>query len=126
MSLDLPDSVVVGKNGAYWRHFVDRGPESNGSWYSMCPVSEDNDPVEPVATFVNADDVARLLFELGFPYDVQIRDSDGDVVLPPLPVMEALIDEWRLYDAKDDTPEIREEYRDSFAVELGCDPWEDR
>ena len=40
----LPERVVVGANGAYWRHF--------GDGYSMCPVSEDNDPVEVVAVYV--------------------------------------------------------------------------
>ena len=41
---ELPERVVVGANGAYWRDF--------GTHYSMCPVSEDNDPVEVVATYV--------------------------------------------------------------------------
>lgn len=41
---DLPERVVVGENGAYWRDY--------GDSYSMCPVSEDNDPVVPVATYV--------------------------------------------------------------------------
>ena len=40
---DLPDRVVVGANGAYWRAYVDH--------YSMCPVSTDNDPVEVVAVY---------------------------------------------------------------------------
>ena len=40
----LPRRVVVGANGAYWRDF--------GTHYSMCPVSDDNDPVEPVETFI--------------------------------------------------------------------------
>lgn len=42
----LPQRVVVGKNGAYWRDY--------GDGYSMCPVSEDNDPVEVVAAYVPA------------------------------------------------------------------------
>ncbi len=41
---DLPERVVVGANGAYWRDF--------GDGYSMCPVSDDNDPVTPVAVYV--------------------------------------------------------------------------
>ena len=41
---ELPERVVVGANGAYWRDF--------GTHYSMCPVSDDNDPVEAVATYV--------------------------------------------------------------------------
>lgn len=47
---DLPDRVVVGKNGAYWRNW-DTRPGVLGS-YSMCPVSTDNDPIEPVAVYV--------------------------------------------------------------------------
>jgi hypothetical protein len=42
----LPERVVVGANGAYWRDF--------GDGYSMCPVSTDNDPVIPVAVYVRA------------------------------------------------------------------------
>ncbi len=53
---DLPDRIVVGANGAYWRDY--------GDHYSMCPVSEDNDPVVSVAVYVRvaarADPVARL------------------------------------------------------------------
>lgn len=41
---DLPDRIVVGANGAYWRDF--------GEFYSMCPVSTDNDPVDVVAVYV--------------------------------------------------------------------------
>jgi len=44
--LDLPDRIVVGANGAYWRDY--------GAHYSMCPVSDDNDPVEPVAVYERA------------------------------------------------------------------------
>jgi len=43
---DLPKRVVVGANGAYWREYDDH--------YSMCPVSDDNDPVVPVAVYVRA------------------------------------------------------------------------
>ena len=39
----FPDRVVVGANGAYWRDY--------GDFYSMCPVSDDNDPVVPVAVY---------------------------------------------------------------------------
>lgn len=39
-----PWRVVVGANGAYWRDY--------GTYYSMCPVSVDNDPVVPVAIYV--------------------------------------------------------------------------
>jgi len=44
VSVDLPARIVVGANGAYWRDY--------GDYYSMCPVSTDNDPVEVVATYV--------------------------------------------------------------------------
>jgi hypothetical protein len=42
----LPERVVVGANGAYWRDY--------GQHYSMCPVSDDNDPVEVRAVYVRA------------------------------------------------------------------------
>lgn len=41
---DLPERVVVGANGAYWRDY--------GDHYSMAVVSEDNDPVNPVTVYV--------------------------------------------------------------------------
>ncbi len=40
----LPRTLVVDQNGNYWRVFEDG--------YSMCPVSTDNDPLVPVATYV--------------------------------------------------------------------------
>lgn len=43
VSESLPARVVVGANGAYWRDF--------GDFYSMCPVSTDNHPVEIVAVY---------------------------------------------------------------------------
>jgi hypothetical protein len=46
MTIDLPERVVVGANGAYWRDYADH--------YSMCPVSDDNDPIEPVAIYIRA------------------------------------------------------------------------
>ena len=49
----LPHRVVVGRNGAYWRDY--------GDHYSMCPVSEDNDPVEPVAVFTLDAEWAKTL-----------------------------------------------------------------
>ncbi len=39
----LPERVVVGANGAYWRVYSDQ--------YSMCPVSTDNDPIDVIATY---------------------------------------------------------------------------
>lgn len=45
----LPDLVVVGRDGAYWRDF--------GDFYSMCPVSTDNDPVVPIAFYVRVGQV---------------------------------------------------------------------
>jgi len=47
---NLPSRVVVGANGAYWRDYTD----SDHPGYSMCPVSEDNEPVEAVAVYVRA------------------------------------------------------------------------
>jgi len=55
----MPERIVVGKNGAYWRDF--------GTHYSMCPVSTDNDPIEPFAVYV------RATPEGTFPESVQIR-----------------------------------------------------
>lgn len=46
----LPPRVVVGRNGAFWRDY--------GDHYSMCPVSTDNDPVEPVATYLRSTQVS--------------------------------------------------------------------
>lgn len=48
----LPFRVVIGANGAYWRDF--------GAYFSMCPVSSDNDPVEEIASYVPAQEVKRL------------------------------------------------------------------
>lgn len=50
MTPNLPSRVVVGANGAYWRDYTD----SDHPGYSMCPVSEDNEPVEAVAVYVRA------------------------------------------------------------------------
>ncbi len=44
---DLPARVVVGANGAYWRDF--------GEYFSMCPVSEDNDPIVQIASYERVD-----------------------------------------------------------------------
>jgi hypothetical protein len=43
---NLPPRIVVGANGAYWRDF--------GEFYSMCPVSSDNDPVVVFAVYERA------------------------------------------------------------------------
>jgi len=40
---NLPQRIVVGANGAYWREF--------DGFYSMPVVSDDNDPVEIVAVY---------------------------------------------------------------------------
>lgn len=44
---DLPDTVVVDQQGAYWRNF--------GSHYSMCVVSTHNDPIEVQAVYARLD-----------------------------------------------------------------------
>lgn len=49
---NLPERIVVGANGAYWRYFEPDGVGTTEPFYSMCPVSSDNDPVEPVAVYV--------------------------------------------------------------------------
>ena len=48
--MDLPPRIVVDARGFYWRDY--------GDHYSMCPVSEDNEPVKPAAVYV-PDDAAR-------------------------------------------------------------------
>jgi hypothetical protein len=53
----LPERVVVGANGAYWRDFW--------THYSMCPVSEDNEPVEPMAIYVRVDDLRPAIDRRG-------------------------------------------------------------
>ncbi len=51
--VDLPTRVIVGANGAYWRDY--------SGHYSMCPVSEDNDPIEPVGVYIPLSRVEYLL-----------------------------------------------------------------
>lgn len=78
---------------------------------------------EPLAA-----ETAYFLFQLGYPFDFNVRDSDGDPVYPPVAVLDALIDEWIAFDAKNRTPrdETVADYRDLFADEIGRDPWADR
>jgi hypothetical protein len=54
---DLPARIVVGSNGAYWRDY--------GDHYSMCPVSDDNDPVEIVAIY-NRNEADATAWDRGF------------------------------------------------------------
>jgi len=69
-------------------------------------------------------ETAWFLFNLGYPYDTTVHDSDGDPVTPPLPVLDALIEEWREHEVRPDNDETRDDYRASFAIEIGRDPWE--
>lgn len=55
----IPDRVVLGANGAYWRAF-DSEPALDGL-YSMCPNSTDNDPVVPVMTFLPVTETGAAL-----------------------------------------------------------------
>jgi hypothetical protein len=55
--LDLPDRIVVGANGAYWRDY--------GDHYSMAVVSDDNDPVEIVAIY-NRQEADATAWDRGF------------------------------------------------------------
>lgn len=41
--MNLPASIVVDANGCYWRNF--------GQYFSKCPTSSDNDPIEIVAVY---------------------------------------------------------------------------
>lgn len=75
--VDLPDRIVVGANGAYWRDY--------GDYYSMCPVSEDNDPVEVVAVYERVDR-RRLLAALAEAEEIianseRFRRVAGDVAM---------------------------------------------
>jgi hypothetical protein len=67
----LPDRIVVGANGAYWRDY--------GDHYSMCPVSDDNDPVVPIATYVRLDAAppAPLTHEPGEPHRYELECPCG-------------------------------------------------
>lgn len=68
--------------------------------------------------------MAYFLFQLGYPYDMQVYDSDHAPVWPPIEVLDALILKWAEFDCKKDlTPEDIEDYQCSFAVEIGDDPW---
>lgn len=76
----LPARVVVGQNGAYWRDFTD-DPDHPG--YSMCPVSTDNDPVEPIAVYVRlAAPEAGLREEPWRPLDGHNHDGEGYPTFP--------------------------------------------
>jgi len=44
--MDLPERIIVGADGAYWRDY--------GDHYSMPPVNPDNSPVKPAAVYVRA------------------------------------------------------------------------
>lgn len=46
----LPRRIVVDQNGNYWRSF-------EPGVYSMCPVGDDNEPVEVVAVYQIADEL---------------------------------------------------------------------
>lgn len=74
---DLPERVVVGANGAYWRDY--------GDHYSMVPVSEDNDPVEVVAVYKRFD-ASDTSWDRGFAAGVQSRpETDPWDLDPDLP-----------------------------------------
>ncbi len=68
---------------------------------------------------------AYFLFHLGYPYDMNVTDSDGDPVWPSVEVLDALIDEWIAFDARNRDPreETVAEYREMFVDEIGRDPW---
>jgi hypothetical protein len=76
-----------------------------------------------------ADDkaTAYFLFNLGYPLDFATSDTDGVPVFPSRPVMDALVDEWISFDARNREPrdETVAEYREMFADEIGRDPWEE-
>lgn len=76
------------------------------------------------ARAATADGMAYFLFQLGYPFDMTVRDSDGDPVTPPVAVLDRLIEEWREHEVLPDTDETRENYRTTFAIEIGRDPWE--
>jgi hypothetical protein len=49
----LPQRVVVDENGAFWRWY--EGTDTTEDYFSMCPVSTDNDSIVEAATYVPAD-----------------------------------------------------------------------
>ena len=77
---DLPDRIVVGANGAYWRDY--------GTFYSMPPASTDNEPIDVIAVYERlapaaaSAELADMLVEDG-PRDVQLV-REWDATLPEL------------------------------------------
>jgi hypothetical protein len=57
---DLPVTIVVDENGNYWRAF--------DGFYSMCPVSTDNDPVKVAAIYTR-------LAATPAPLDVRVQEA---------------------------------------------------
>lgn len=93
-----------------------KAAQYNGYHLSNCPAARSSSDL--------IDAMAYFLFQLGYPFDTTVRDSDGDPVVPPLAVLDRLIEEWREHEVLPDTDETRENYRDAFAIEIGRDPWE--
>ena len=77
---DLPDRIVVGANGAYWRDY--------GDHYSMCVISEDNDPVEIVAIY-NRNEADATAWDRGFLAGFKARPA---VTADPREAQYAVID----------------------------------
>lgn len=72
----LPPRVVVGANGAYWRDY--------GDFYSMCPVSDDNDPVEVVAVYtLAAAEAPGRVAAFAERWRGYARHHDGCIAQPP-------------------------------------------
>ena len=67
--VEVPDRIVVGKNGAYWRDF--------GEFYSMCPTSTDNDPVDVVAVYELVLTPGMREADQGSGRDASAADVDG-------------------------------------------------
>jgi hypothetical protein len=79
----LPDRIVVGADGAYWRDF--------GTSYSMCPVSEDNDPIDIIAVYVLPTDAEPVDAEVAANEIIQsVRGYIDDRIAGPLWVKDPL------------------------------------
>ena len=75
------------------------------------------DEVEQLRRVARSD--GYFLFNLGYPWDFEARDSEGDTVVPAQATLDALIEVWAAHEVRELTPEAWEEYREDFASQLG-------
>jgi hypothetical protein len=65
------------------------------------------------------DNYARFLFALGYPFDVRVEGARR----PPVPVLDVLIGLYIDEANQMSSREVKADWRESFAIELGEDPW---